>query len=185
MLASLAAGLSAGAGGTALLAGTGSDAVHLIIVAASDRGLCGGFNAAIARETRRRIRQLQDDGKEVKLLCVGRRGREALRREYGGLIVDTIEDVGRPRLGFGDAAGILQWDMATNMPMGGGVARAGQLSVLKVLGHEILCDPALADFLDAAEADRGLDPWQQANLAVMGRRRARAVAVDVDLVRRL
>ncbi|MEE9290590.1 MAG: carboxypeptidase M32 [Alphaproteobacteria bacterium] len=86
---------------------------------------------------------------------------------------------------IGEAAGILQWDMATNMPMGGGVARAGQLSVLKVLGHEILCDPALADFLDAAEADRGLDPWQQANLAEMGRRRARAVAVDADLVRRL
>ena len=106
MLASLAEGLSAGAGGPALLAGTGGDAVHLIIVAASDRGLCGGFNASIARETRRRIRRLHDDGKEVKLLCVGRRGREALRRDYGGLIVDTIEDVGRPRLGFGDAAGI-------------------------------------------------------------------------------
>ncbi len=106
MLGSLAEGLPGGAGGPALLAGTGSDMVHLIIVATSDRGLCGGFNAAIARETRRRIRALHDDGKEVKLLCVGRRGREALRRDYGGLIVDTIENVGRPRLGFGDAAGI-------------------------------------------------------------------------------
>ena len=106
MLASLAEGLSAGAGGPPLLAGTGGDAVHLIIVAASDRGLCGGFNATIARETRRRIRALHDDGKEVKLLCVGRRGREALRRDYGGLILDTIEDVGRPRLGFDDAARI-------------------------------------------------------------------------------
>ena len=86
---------------------------------------------------------------------------------------------------IGEAAGILQWDMATNMPMGGAEARAGQLSALKVLRHEMQTDPALADFLDAAEADRGLDPWQQANLSGMRRRRARAVAVDADLVCRL
>ncbi|MDX1484973.1 MAG: carboxypeptidase M32 [Alphaproteobacteria bacterium] len=86
---------------------------------------------------------------------------------------------------IGEAIGILQWDMATNMPMGGVEARAGQLSALKVLRHEILTAPALADFLDAAEADRSLDPWQQANLAQMRRRRARATAVDADLVRRL
>ncbi|HSR55744.1 MAG TPA: carboxypeptidase M32 [Alphaproteobacteria bacterium] len=84
-----------------------------------------------------------------------------------------------------EAAGILQWDMACNMPSGGAEARAGQLSALKVLSHEGLADPALADFLDAAGADQTLDPWQQANLEAMRRRRARAVAVDADLVRRL
>ncbi len=86
---------------------------------------------------------------------------------------------------LGEAAGILQWDMATNMPPGGTEARAGQLSALKVLRHEILTAPALADFLEAAEADRTLDAWQQANLRGMARRRARAVAVDADLVARL
>ena len=86
---------------------------------------------------------------------------------------------------IGEAAGILQWDMATNMPAGGAEARAGQLSVLKVLRHEILSDPALADFLDAADEDRSLDDWQQANLGAMRRRRDRSVAVDADLVRRL
>ena len=106
MLNSLAEGLPAGAGGPALLAGTGGDAVRLIIVATSDRGLCGGFNAVIVRAARLQIRQLQRDGKQVKLLCVGRRGREALRRDHGDLIVDTIEDIGRPRLGFDDAAAI-------------------------------------------------------------------------------
>ncbi len=106
MLNSLAEGLPAGAGGPALLAGTGGDAVHLIIVATSDRGLCGGFNAVIVREARLQIRQLQRDGKQVKLLCVGRRGREALRRDHGDLIVDTIEDIGRPQLRFDDAAAI-------------------------------------------------------------------------------
>jgi carboxypeptidase Taq len=86
---------------------------------------------------------------------------------------------------LGQATGILQWDMACNMPMGGAEARAGQLSALKVLSHEILTGPALGDFLDAAEADRTLDDWQQANLEAMRRRRIRAVAVDGELVRRL
>ena len=86
---------------------------------------------------------------------------------------------------LGDAAGILQWDMATNMPPGGAGARGEQLSTLKVLRHEMIADPALADFLDAADADRSLDDWQQANLAAMRRRRERAVAVDAELVRRL
>ncbi len=106
MLSSLAGSLPAGAGGPKLLAGTGGDQTHLIIVTTSDRGLCGGFNATIARETRVQVRRLQDAGKTVKLLCVGRRGREALRRDYGALIVDTIEDVGRKQLGFADAAQI-------------------------------------------------------------------------------
>ncbi len=106
MLGSLAEALPSGAGGPALLAGTGRDAVHLIIVATSDRGLCGGFNSSIAREVRVQIRRLRGEGKTVKLLCIGRRGREALRRDHGGLIVETVEDVGRPRLGFDDAAGI-------------------------------------------------------------------------------
>lgn len=106
MLGSLAEALPAGAGGPRLLAGTGNDAVHLIIVATSDRGLCGGFNSTIAREARLQIRRLQNEGKTVKLLCVGRRGHVALRRDYGNLIVDTVENVGRAGLGFGDAAGI-------------------------------------------------------------------------------
>ncbi len=106
MLGSLAQGLPSGAGGPALLAGTGTDRVHLVVVATSDRGLCGGFNSTIVREAKSAIRRLQAGGKEVKLLCVGRRGRDMLRRDYGGLIIDTIEDVGRRRLGFGDAISI-------------------------------------------------------------------------------
>jgi F-type H+-transporting ATPase subunit gamma len=87
-----------------LLAGSGKDDVHLFVVVTSDRGLCGAFNSNIARETRRRIRTLVAEGRTVKLLCVGRKGRDQLRREYGRLIIDTIEDVGRPRLAFSAAA---------------------------------------------------------------------------------
>jgi len=106
MLSSLAAGLPEGAGGPALLAGNGRDRVHMVVVETSDRGLCGGFNSTITRGARRLIKSLQADGKEVKILCVGRKGRDQLRRDLGALIVDTVEDVGRPRLGFEDARAI-------------------------------------------------------------------------------
>ena len=89
--------------GPRLLAGTGSDQVHLLIVATSDRGLCGAFNSSIVREARRTIRVLLAEGKTVKVLCVGRKGRDQLRRDHGSLIVETITDLGRPRLSFGDA----------------------------------------------------------------------------------
>jgi len=102
ILASLAMSFKAGTGPT-LLAGTGSDGIHLLIVATSDRGLCGAFNSSIVREARRTIRRLLDEGKTVKVLAVGRRGRDQLRRDYGHLIVETITDLGRPRLGYGDA----------------------------------------------------------------------------------
>jgi len=102
ILASLATSFKAGTG-PKLLAGTGSDRVHLLIVATSDRGLCGAFNSSIVREARRTIRRLLDEGKTVKVLAVGRRGRDQLRRDYGHLIVETITDLGRPRLGYGDA----------------------------------------------------------------------------------
>jgi len=108
MLSSLAAGLPQGAGGPPLLAGNGRDQVHLVVVETSDRGLCGGFNGSIVRGARRLIQGLMSDGKEVRILCVGRKGRDLLRRDFGPLIVDTVEDVGRPRLGFGDARGIAE-----------------------------------------------------------------------------
>jgi F-type H+-transporting ATPase subunit gamma len=89
--------------GPRLLAGTGSDQVQLVIVATADRGLCGAFNSSIVREARRLVRALVNEGKTVKILCVGRKGRDQLRRDFGPMIVDTITDLGRPRLSFGDA----------------------------------------------------------------------------------
>jgi F-type H+-transporting ATPase subunit gamma len=108
MLANLAAGVADVQGAPPLLAGTGSDGVHLLVVATADRGLCGGFNSSIARGARRRIRELQEQGKQVKLMCVGRKGREALRRDYGGLIEDTVEGVGRRRLEYAEAQAIAE-----------------------------------------------------------------------------
>lgn len=108
MLGSLAQ--SAVTAGTAppLLAGSGKDDVHLLIVMTTDRGLCGGFNGSIGRWTRKKILDLQADGKEVKLLIIGRKGRGILRREFSSLIIDTLEDTARPSPRFETAAEIAQ-----------------------------------------------------------------------------
>jgi F-type H+-transporting ATPase subunit gamma len=82
-------------GAPALLAGTGNQDTHLLIPVTSDRGLCGGFNASIIRETRRRITALEEDGKTVKLICVGRKSRDILRRDHGDKMLETFTDIGR------------------------------------------------------------------------------------------
>lgn len=102
ILASLGASFKGGTG-PRLLAGTGADKVHLVIVATGDRGLCGGFNSTIVREARRIIRGLISEGKTVKIFAVGRKSRDQLRRDFGPMIVETMTDLGRPRLSFADA----------------------------------------------------------------------------------
>lgn len=95
MLGGLLAGMASRDNAPVLLAGRGAEQKHLLVVVTSDRGLAGGFNANIAREARRKISTLQREGKEVKLLLVGRKGRDALRRDHGRLIIDTLENVTR------------------------------------------------------------------------------------------
>jgi F-type H+-transporting ATPase subunit gamma len=95
MLADLIASMATLAHAPKLLAGSGSDSRHLLVVMTGDRGLCGAFNSNVVREAKRRIAELQKQGKQVKLLIVGRKGADALRREYGSLIVDVIENATR------------------------------------------------------------------------------------------
>jgi F-type H+-transporting ATPase subunit gamma len=106
VLASLAAGMAGQPGAPPLLAGTGKDDVHLIVVATSDRGLAGGFNTSILREARRRIRELDNAGKTLKILTIGRKGRDSLRRDYGRLIHDSLTEIGRRRVSFEEARDI-------------------------------------------------------------------------------
>lgn len=86
-----------------LLIGTGSDSVHLIVAVTSDRGLCGGFNSSISREVRKLIRSLEADGKEVKILCIGRKGRDQLKMEFEKNIIDCYEGIGKAGVDFGEA----------------------------------------------------------------------------------
>jgi F-type H+-transporting ATPase subunit gamma len=106
MLASLGQSVAGTPGAPPLLAGTGSTQRHLIVLATADRGLCGGFNANLVRRARQLIEQLQRDGKDVHVLCVGRKGRDSLRRTYRALIKDTIEGIGRRTVAFDEADGI-------------------------------------------------------------------------------
>jgi F-type H+-transporting ATPase subunit gamma len=89
-----------------LLRGTGSDKVHLLIVMTSEKGLCGGFNVNIAKLARYRIGQLRGQGKTVKILTVGKKGRDALRRDYSDLFVGHVDLSDVKRVGYGDAVGV-------------------------------------------------------------------------------
>ena len=106
VLANLARGMTSGAEGLPLLAGTGKDNVHLLIVATAERGLCGGFNASIAKIAREHINRLQGQGKQVKILCVGKKGADALRRQYGKLIIDQVDLRSARAIGFDHAKAI-------------------------------------------------------------------------------
>jgi len=97
VIANLAAGVS-GDGAPKLLIGTGADRRHLVVVATSDRGLAGGFNSSIVRAARERIASLLAEGKDVRVLTVGRKARDQLRRLYGDLSVGAFETGGNPSL---------------------------------------------------------------------------------------
>ncbi len=106
VIANVARGVKGQPGAPRLLSGTGADAVQLVIVATADRGLCGGFNTNIVRLAKQRIQMLLRDGKQVKILCIGRKGRDQLKRQYGSMIVERVDFVGKKQIGFVDAADI-------------------------------------------------------------------------------
>lgn len=89
-----------------LIAGTGKTDTHMIILGTADRGLCGGFNANLVKETRKMIGELQSAGKQVKIYCIGKKGAQALNREYGDLIVKRVEDLDKPALSYSKAGAI-------------------------------------------------------------------------------
>ncbi len=101
VLANLAAGVSTG--GPQLLAGNGRDEVHLLVVATAERGLCGAFNSSIVRLAREYINRLQGQGKTVKIVCVGKKGYDQLRRQYEKEIIELIELRGLRQIGFENA----------------------------------------------------------------------------------
>ena len=86
-----------------LLVGTGKDDVHLLLVMTAERGLCGGFNSNIARLARNDIIRLQRDGKTVKVLCVGRKGADILKRDFAHLMLDSVDFRQVKQIGFENA----------------------------------------------------------------------------------
>jgi F-type H+-transporting ATPase subunit gamma len=104
MLGNIAASVKDSPEAPKLLAGTGSDRVHLLLVCTAERGLCGPFNSSIVRLAREKANALQAEGKTVNFFCVGRKGFEQLRRQYEGQIVEVIDFKTVRSLGYEHAA---------------------------------------------------------------------------------
>ena len=103
VLGGLARSMEGREGAPELLAGNGKDQVHLLVVATAERGLCGGFNSSIARMARQKARRLMGEGKEVKIYTVGKKGYDALKGEFGSIIVERIDFRGVRQIGFDEA----------------------------------------------------------------------------------
>jgi len=106
VLGNLAAGVADSPSAPRLLTGTGRADTHLLVVATAERGLCGAFNSAIVKLARARAARLLAEGKTVKILTVGKKGREQLRRDYAAALAGHVDLSGVKRLGYTDAAGI-------------------------------------------------------------------------------
>ncbi len=103
MLGTLAASLAGQSGAPKMLTGTGSDKVHLLVAVTADRGLCGGFNSTIVRATKALAADLLKQGKVVKIMPVGRKAREQLKRDYGQYMIEGFEQLGRKGIVFAEA----------------------------------------------------------------------------------
>ena len=106
VIGNIAAAAAGSPGAPALLAGTGKDQVHLLLVCTGERGLCGAFNSAIVRLAREHAQSLVAQGKEVKFFCVGRKGYEQLRRTFEKQIIEHIDLRSVRQIGFGNAEDI-------------------------------------------------------------------------------
>ena len=106
VLANLATALKGRDGTSPLMVGTGKDQTHLLVVCTAERGLCGAFNSSIVRLAREHAYRLMSDGKEVKFLCVGKKGFDQLKRQFAPQIVELIELRGVKQLSFEHAESI-------------------------------------------------------------------------------
>jgi len=154
VIANLAAGVS-GADAPKLLAGTGRDDRHLVVVATGDRGLAGGFNSSVARAARDYIGKLLRDGKDVRIITVGRKGRDILRRTYADRIVESFELGGTRSVGFEQA-----------QPIADAILRrfeAGEVDVVTLFSNRfksVISQVPTARQLIPAEVEAGAKPLE-------------------------
>ena len=106
VMTGLSASVGSSDGGPKLLTGTGSDQTNLLVVMTAERGLCGGFNSNIVKLARIAAKNLLSEGKTVKVLTVGKKGRESLKREFGSMLVDHVDLSDVKRVGYGNATTI-------------------------------------------------------------------------------
>jgi F-type H+-transporting ATPase subunit gamma len=112
VMSALAAGVGTGENAPKLLAGNGRDQVHLLVVMTSERGLCGGFNSSIVKLARLRANELVAQGKTVKMLTVGKKGREQLKRDWAQTFTGHVDMSDVKRVGYANAQGVAREVMA-------------------------------------------------------------------------
>ena len=108
VMAGLASSVGDSEGAPKLLSGTGADQTHLLVVMTAERGLCGGFNSSIVKVARARAQKLIAEGKTVKIVTVGKKGREQLRRDFEDLLIHHVDLTEVKRVGFANAQGIAE-----------------------------------------------------------------------------
>ncbi len=163
VIANLARGVAGKPGAPALLVGSGRDDKHLIIVATSDKGLAGGFNSSIVRAARERINELVNAGKQVRIICIGKKGRDQLRRLYREMIVESFELSGQKVLSIASAEPAAQLALAL---FAEGQADVVTLfysrfkSVMSQIPTALQLIPSVVGADDAAPADLGMAAYE-------------------------
>ena len=180
VLSGLAASVGKSEGAPKLLRGTGKDQVHLLVVMTAERGLCGGFNSNIAKRARAHIAQLQESGKTVKILTVGKKGRDQLKRDFGDVFIDHVDLTEVKRVGYSDAQAIArdvvvrfdagQFDVAT-------LFYSKFVNVVTQVPTALQVIPAA--FEEEAEADSTVYDYEPSEEAILSDLLPRGVATQI------
>ncbi|MFK7879265.1 F0F1 ATP synthase subunit gamma [Roseobacter sp.] len=179
------AGLAASVGGSdsapKLLSGTGSDKVQLLIVMTSERGLCGGFNSNIAKLARTHAQKLQGEGKEVKILTVGKKGRDQMKRDYGQFYIGHVDLTEVKRVGYVNAQGIAK-DVLSRFDGGEfDVATLFYAKFVNVVTQIPTAQQIIPATFDEAEGDEGstLFDYEPSEEAILADLLPRGVATQI------
>ena len=180
VLSGLAASVGKSEGAPKLLRGTGEDQVHLLVVMTAERGLCGGFNSNIAKRARAHIAQLQESGKTVKILTVGKKGRDQLKRDFGDVFIDHVDLTEVKRVGYSDAQAIAR-DVVVRFDAG--EFDVATLFYSKFVNVVTQVPTALqvipAAFEEEAEADSTLYDYEPSEEAILSDLLPRGVATQI------
>ena len=176
-------GLAASVGGSStapkLLSGTGSDKVHLLVVMTSERGLCGGFNSTIVRLARGKIRALLAEGKTVKILTVGKKGREQLKRDFSTLFVGHVDMTEVKRVGYADAQGIAR-DILARFDAGEfDVATLFFNRFQSVISQVPTAQQIIPAIFEQVETESTLYDYERSEEAMLADRLSRGIATQV------
>lgn len=182
VLANITAAIGKGGDAPALMAGTGRDDTHLLVVFTAERGLCGGFNTQIARLARENVRKLLAAGKTVKIITVGKKGADQLRRDYGNLIIDRVELREVKQIGFANADAIARKIIALFNEGGFDVATLVYSQFKSVISQIPVTQqviPAAAGAAPAASAGSAVYEYEPEAGAILSDLVPRAIAVQV------